>query len=125
MIGEVAGRLHHRGPDGSGAFHIGSTVLAHRRLSIIDIAGGKQPLHNEVGDLALVCNGEINNHERLRRKLQDRHRFRTHSDSEVFLHLYEDLGPASVTKLDGMFAFVLSDGKQVFAARDPLGIKPL
>ncbi len=125
MIDGVAGRLHHRGPDDSGVFHIGSTVLAHRRLSIIDVAGGKQPLYNEIGDLALVCNGEIYNHERLRRELQDRHYFRTHSDSEVILHLYEDFGPACVTKLDGMFAFVLSDGKQVFAARDPLGIKLL
>lgn len=125
MIDGVAGRLHHRGPDDSGVLHMGSTVLAHRRLSIIDVAGGKQPLYNEIGDLALVCNGEIYNQERLRQELQDRHHFRTHSDSEVILHLYEDLGPACVTKLDGMFAFVLSDGKQVFAARDPLGIKPL
>ncbi|MFQ5682125.1 MAG: asparagine synthase B [Candidatus Binatia bacterium] len=125
MMDGIAGRLQHRGPDDSGVFHVGSTVLAHRRLSIIDVAGGKQPIYNENGDLALVCNGEIYNHERLRHELRDRHRFRTHSDSEVILHLYEDLGPAFVTKLDGMFAFVLSDGEEVFAARDPLGIKPL
>ena len=125
MIDGVAQRLHHRGPDGSGLLHSGSTVLAHRRLSIIDIAGGKQPLCNESGDLALVCNGEIYNHESLRRELGNRHHFRTHSDSEVILHLYEEMGPACVAKLDGMFAFVLSDGEHVFAARDPLGIKPL
>jgi asparagine synthase (glutamine-hydrolysing) len=125
MIDGVAERLHHRGPDDSGLLHSGSTVLAHRRLSIIDVAEGKQPLCNESGDLALACNGEIYNHERLRRELQGQHSFRTHSDSEVILHLYEELGPSCVTKLDGMFAFVLSDGDQVFAARDPLGIKPL
>ena len=104
---------------------IATYVGRHSSTVTETIAWGKQPLHSEVGDLTLVCNGEIYNHERLRRELQDRHHFRTHSDSEVILHLYEDLGPASVTKLDGMFAFVLSDGKQVFAARDPLGIKPL
>lgn len=104
---------------------IATYVGRHSNTVTETIAWGKQPLHSEVGDLTLVCNGEIYNHERLRRELQDRHHFRTHSDSEVILHLYEDLGPASVTKLDGMFAFVLSDGKQVFAARDPLGIKPL
>ncbi len=121
----LAERLHHRGPDDSGLLHSGSTVLAHRRLSIIDLAGGKQPIYNESGNLAVVSNGEIYNHEQLRRELQERHRFRTKSDSEVILHLYEELGPSCVTKLDGMFAFVLSDGEQVFAARDPLGIKPL
>jgi asparagine synthase (glutamine-hydrolysing) len=125
MIDGVAERLHHRGPDDSGLLHNGSTVLAHRRLSIIDVAGGKQPLRNENGNLALVCNGEIYNHARLRRELREPHRFVTHSDSEIILHLYEELGPACVTKLDGMFAFVLSDGERVFAARDPLGIKPL
>ena len=125
MIDGVAERLHHRGPDDSGLLHSGSSVLAHRRLSIVDVAGGKQPLSNENGDLALVCNGEIYNHERLRRGLRERHRFRTRSDSEIILHLYEELGPSCVKKLDGMFAFVLSDGEQVFAARDPLGIKPL
>jgi len=124
-IDEVADRLQHRGPDDFGLLHSGSTVLAHRRLSIIDIAGGKQPLSNENGDLALVCNGEIYNHERLRRQLRERHHFQTNSDSEVILHLYEEMGPKCVTKLDGMFAFVLSDGEKVFAARDPLGIKPL
>ncbi len=103
-----------------------TTYIGRQSSSVTEtIGGGKQPLCNETSELALVCNGEIYNHGRLRRELQERHHFRTHSDSEVILHLYEDLGPACVTKLDGMFAFVLSDGKQVFAARDPLGIKPL
>ncbi len=121
----IAKRLQHRGPDSSGLLHSGSTVLAHRRLSIIDVAGGNQPLQNESGDLALVCNGEIYNHAKLRPELAHRHRFSTESDSEVILHLYEELGPKCVKKLDGMFAFVLSDGAEFFAARDPLGIKPL
>ncbi len=121
----IANQLRHRGPDDSGYLHRGSTVLAHRRLSIIDLAGGKQPIYNETGDLAVISNGEIYNHELLRRELQERHRFRTNSDFEVLLHLYEDLGESCVSKLDGMFAFVISDGEQVFAARDPLGIKPL
>ncbi len=124
-IDEVADRLEHRGPDDFGLLHNGSTVLAHRRLSIIDLESGKQPLTNENGNLALVCNGEIYNHEALRRQLSSRHHFQTQSDSEVILHLYEELGPSCVTKLDGMFAFVLSDGHKIFAARDPLGIKPL
>ncbi len=124
-IDGITERLQHRGPDDSGLLHSGSAVLAHRRLSIIDVEGGKQPLRNENGDLALVCNGEIYNHENLRRELREPHCFSTQSDSEVILHLYEELGPECVNKLDGMFAFVISDGEQVFAARDPLGIKPL
>jgi len=125
IIGGIADRLDHRGPDDSGFVQTRSTVLAHRRLSIIDVDGGRQPLANENGDLSLVCNGMIYNHDRLRRQLEERHDFRTNSDSEVILHLYEEMGPDCVTKLDGMFAFVLSDGEEVFAARDPLGIKPL
>jgi asparagine synthase (glutamine-hydrolysing) len=99
-------------------------VLAHRRLSIIDVAGGAQPLANETGDIHIVCNGEIYNHRALRSRLGE-HRFRSNSDSEVIVHLYEELGPACVRELDGMFAFVLSDGDRFLAARDPFGIKPL
>jgi asparagine synthase (glutamine-hydrolysing) len=104
---------------------VGGSVLGHRRLSIIDVAGGAQPLVNEDGSVAVVCNGEIYNHLALRRQLEARHRFRTRSDSEVIVHLYEDHGAECVRALDGMFAFVVSDGVRLLAARDPLGIKPL
>jgi asparagine synthase (glutamine-hydrolysing) len=125
LVGQMAERLRHRGPDGSGQYASNGVVFAHRRLSIIDVSGGKQPLLNADGRVALVCNGEIYNHRKLRAGLEGRHRFRTRSDSEVILHLYEDKGPSCVHDLDGMFAFVVSDGERFLAARDPLGIKPL
>lgn len=118
-------RLAHRGPDGAGIHVLGAVVLAHRRLSIIDIARGGQPLLNEDGRIALVCNGEIYNHQTLRTELQKRHAFRSRSDSEVIVHLYEERGADCVDALDGMFAFVITDGTRLLAARDPLGIKPL
>lgn len=118
-------RLAHRGPDGRGIQALGGAVLGHRRLSIIDVAGGAQPILNERGGLALACNGEIYNHEALRRELRERHSFRSRTDSEVILHLYEEVGPRCVERLDGMFAFVITDGARFLAARDPLGIKPL
>jgi asparagine synthase (glutamine-hydrolysing) len=124
-VGRRADRLRHRGPDAAGYWGSSGAALAHRRLSIIDVAGGAQPLLAEDGRLALVCNGEIYNHRRLRAGLEGRHRFHTRSDSEVILHLYEEGGAACVEALDGMFAFVLTDGDHVLAARDPLGIKPL
>ena len=118
-------RICHRGPDGSGLHTVGDAVLGHRRLSIIDVAGGRQPLLSEDGRVALVCNGEIYNHESLRARLEERHVFSSRSDSEVIVHLYEETGADCVTALDGMFAFVLTDGVRLLAARDPLGIKPL
>jgi len=120
-----ADRLRHRGPDGCGSLRHGDVVLAHRRLSIIDVAGGRQPLVGEDGRVATVCNGEIYNHSALRSRLQRRHRFRSRTDSEVLVHLYEEMGEDLVHELDGMFAFVVTDGERVLAARDPLGIKPL
>jgi asparagine synthase (glutamine-hydrolysing) len=127
-IGEVqrmAERLRHRGPDGHGARGGEGSALAHRRLSIIDVAGGRQPLVNEDERVAVVCNGEIYNFHELRARLEGAHRFRTNSDSEVIVHLYEEMGPDCVKELDGMFAFVLTDGRRFLAARDALGIKPL
>ncbi len=116
--------LRHRGPDGEGVIHEGESWLGHRRLAIVDLAGGKQPITNESGELHLVCNGEIYNHRSLRRKLRD-HRFATESDNEVILHLAEE-GDLDFPKvLNGMYAFVLVKGDWVYAARDPLGIKPL
>ena len=123
--GRVARRLRHRGPDDAGLHASDGAVVAHQRLSIVDVTGGTQPLLSEDGRLALVCNGEIYNHEKLRSQLTREHHFRTRSDSEVIIHLYEEMGPECVDRLAGMFAFVLTDGERVLAARDPLGIKPL
>lgn len=118
--------LSHRGPDGEGVYFDGAVGLGHRRLSIIDIEAGKQPMCNEDGSLWIVFNGEIYNYLELRRELLERHTFRTHSDTEVILHLYEDLGPGCLERLNGMFSLVVWDArnKRLFAARDRLGIKP-
>jgi len=120
-------RLVHRGPDDEGLW-IGENVgLAMRRLSIIDVASGHQPLSNESGDVWIVFNGEIYNHAELRAELEAKgHRYRTHSDTESIVHLYEESGRDCVKKLRGMFAFVIWDQRRrtLFAARDRLGIKP-
>jgi asparagine synthase (glutamine-hydrolysing) len=120
--------LRHRGPDGDGYFCADGVGLGHRRLSIIDVAGGRQPIENEDGSLVLVHNGEIYNHQELRRDLLGRgHRFRTSSDSEVILHLYEESGPACLERMAGMWTFALYDRtkRRLMLARDRLGIKPL
>lgn len=119
--------LRHRGPDDSGSYKDDCIALGQRRLSIIDLAGGQQPLFNEDRSLVLVCNGEIYNHATIRRDLIARgHVFRTNSDCEVIVHLYEEMGPKCVEKLRGMFAFVIwnSNTKELFFARDHLGQKP-
>ncbi|MBI2874174.1 MAG: asparagine synthase B [Firmicutes bacterium] len=116
----------HRGPDDRGLFQSEEVVLGHNRLSIIDVSSaGRQPLANEDGTAWMVFNGEIYNYRELRRDLEPRHQFRTRTDSEVILHLYEEKGPGMVRELDGMFALAVWDGKGLFLARDPLGIKPL
>ncbi len=122
--------LRHRGPDDQGCEELlqGHCLLGHTRLSIIDIEGGRQPLRNEDDTVWVVCNGEIFNYVELRQQLIDKgHRFRTHSDCEVLVHLYEDKGAALLDDLVGMFAFVLLDQKnrRLLAARDPFGEKPL
>jgi asparagine synthase (glutamine-hydrolysing) len=124
----LAAALAHRGPDGSGTFASGNAGLAHARLSIIDLAGGFQPLYNEDRTLALVCNGEIYNYVELRRELEQLgHAFATGSDSETILHAYEAWGVACLDRLHGMFAFALYDAnrRELFLARDRFGIKPL
>jgi asparagine synthase (glutamine-hydrolysing) len=120
-------RTVHRGPDSSGMFvHPDNYgVLGHRRLSIIDPAGGDQPILNECERSALVANGEIYNYRALKRQLANRYTFQTRSDSETILHLFDGYQDACPSQLDGMFAFVVGDGEHVFAARDPIGIKPL
>ncbi len=120
--------LAHRGPDGDGLFSCSFAALGHRRLSIIDRAGGHQPMSNEDDSCWIVFNGEIYNHRAVRRELEARgHRFRTSSDTEVILHAYEEYGTSCVEHLNGMFAFAICDtGRhEVFLARDRLGKKPL
>jgi asparagine synthase (glutamine-hydrolysing) len=118
----------HRGPDDQGLQISGPVGLGFRRLSIIDLGGGHQPLSNEDGRIWIVFNGEIYNYLELRTFLLDRgHIFRTNSDTEVIVHLYEELGEACLEKLRGMFAFAIWDERQrtLFIARDRVGIKPL
>ena len=119
--------LAHRGPDGDGFFDGPMAGLGHRRLAIIDKAGGRQPIPNEDGSCWIVFNGEIYNHRELRPLLESKgHRFRTSTDTEAILHAYEEFGAACVDRLEGMFAFAIYDGrrKELFAARDRLGKKP-
>jgi asparagine synthase (glutamine-hydrolysing) len=120
-------RLAHRGPDGEGFHHGPGFGFGHRRLSIIDLDAGSQPMSNEDGSVWITFNGEIFNYKDLRATLTDRHAFRTHSDTEVIVHLWEDLGERCVTRLRGQFAFAIHDARtgRLFAARDHLGQKPL
>src|SRR6185503_1273577 len=123
--------LTHRGPDDAGMFidaRIGRVALGHRRLSIVDVASGQQPMMNEDGTLHISYNGEIYNHAGFRASLEARgHVYQTHCDTETILHLYEEHGPDCVNHLRGMFAFAIWDQKQrqLFIARDRLGVKPL
>jgi asparagine synthase (glutamine-hydrolysing) len=121
-------QIVHRGPDEDGFFTEGPVGLAMARLSIIDLKGGQQPVTNETGDVWLVYNGEIYNHNELRAALEAKgHHYRSRSDTETIVHLYEEYGRDSVSHLRGMFAFALWDSKKkvLFVARDRLGIKPL
>jgi asparagine synthase (glutamine-hydrolysing) len=130
--------LRHRGPDEDGLLVAPSVTLGMRRLSIIDLSGGRQPVFNEAGNVAVVFNGEIYNYRQLRGTLEPRgHVFRTRSDTEVIVHAYEEWGEECLRELRGMFAFALWDARasgasgdaarhaRVFIARDRLGIKPL
>jgi asparagine synthase (glutamine-hydrolysing) len=127
-IDRMSERLKHRGPDSSGKFELPYLAMGIRRLSIIDLQTGNQPLSNEVGDVTLVFNGEIYNYRELRQGLLERgHIFKTRSDGEVVAHLYEELGPGFVRELNGMFAIALWDdrAKRLVLARDRAGEKPL
>jgi len=124
----MARTLAHRGPDGEGAHIDGPVALGHRRLSIIDLSeAASEPMRNEDGSLWLTFNGEIYNFREIRQDLEQRHRFRSRSDGEVILHLYEERGDEAVGALDGMFAFALWDAKRrrLLLARDRAGKKPL
>jgi asparagine synthase (glutamine-hydrolysing) len=120
--------IHHRGPDDGGVKIFGNVGIGMRRLSIIDVAGGKQPIHNEDKSIWIVFNGEIYNYQELRKNLIKRgHKFYTNTDTETIVHLYEDFGSKCVTYLRGMFAFAIWDNhnERLFLARDRMGIKPL
>jgi asparagine synthase (glutamine-hydrolysing) len=128
LLKAMGDTIAHRGPDAEGFWFEPGVGLAHRRLSIIDLAGGDQPIANEDGSLQVVFNGEIYNFHELRADLEARgHRFKTHSDTEVLVHLYEEHGEGLVERLRGMFAFALWDRprRRLLLARDRLGIKPL
>jgi asparagine synthase (glutamine-hydrolysing) len=128
VLRPMCSAMAHRGPDDEGFYVSGSVGLGMRRLSIIDLQTGHQPVRNEDGSLWVVLNGEIYNYRELREDLERRgHRFYTTTDTESIVHLYEEYGEACVEKLRGMFCFALWDTnkKQLFVARDRLGIKPL
>lgn len=128
LIQQMIKRLKHRGPDDTGMYSEPQAVLGHTRLSIIDLNSGKQPITNEDGTIWIVFNGEIYNYRELRSELlQKGHWFKTQTDTEVIIHLYEEYGPECVGRLRGMFAFAVWDAfnKTLFLARDRVGIKPL
>lgn len=128
LLKKMCGALQHRGPDAEGFFSEPGIGLAHRRLSIIDLINGRQPMTNETGTLQLVFNGEIYNYEKLTADLKAKgHQFRTASDTETILHLYEEYGTDCVQHMRGMFAFALWDSvkRKLVLARDRIGEKPL
>lgn len=119
--------LTYRGPDESGYFQDGPVGLAHRRLSIVGLDSGRQPIFNEDETIGVIFNGEIYNYHELRSDLEPRHNFSTDTDTEVLVHLYEEHGPSFVKYLRGMFSFAIwdSDEERLLLARDRMGIKPL
>nr|MDA8086075.1 asparagine synthetase B [Nitrospiraceae bacterium] len=128
LIEKMSAVMAHRGPDDYGSYIFRNVGLGHRRLSIIDLQTGKQPLSNENGKVWVVFNGEIYNYRQLREELIEKgHRFKTRTDTEVIAHLYEEYGEASISKLQGMFAIALWDetDRILLLARDRVGIKPL
>ncbi len=124
----AAESLKHRGPDDAGLYSDEHVCLAFRRLSVIDLEGGHQPMSNEDGSIWTIFNGEIYNFGRLRQELLALgHRFKSHSDTEVIVHLYEEYGDACIERLDGMFGLAIwdSNNQRMLLVRDRLGIKPL
>jgi len=128
LVGRMCDAMVHRGPDDEGGIQLDGVTLGSRRLSIIDIAGGHQPIHNEDSTVWVIQNGEIYNHLELRKLLVSAgHKFSTQSDTEVLAHGYEEWGESMVERLNGMFAFAVLDRRRrrVLLARDRMGIKPL
>src|SRR5688500_6512333 len=128
VLKHMGDAIAHRGPDAEGFLTDPGLGLVHRRLSIIDLSGGDQPIGNEDGSLQVIFNGEIYNYRELRAGLEARgHRLRTHSDTEVIVHLYEEEGEQLIERLRGMFTFAIWDRprRRLLLARDRLGIKPL
>ena len=128
LLKNMAAAMQHRGPDDEGFYLEGQIGLAHKRLSIIDLATGKQPISNENGKIWVVFNGEIYNYQQLRETLIKKgHQFKTKTDTEVIVHCYEEYGRECLSQLRGMFAFAIwnAERKELFLARDRVGIKPL
>ena len=127
LVKKMCQTLVHRGPDDQGIYTDSNISLGHRRLSIIDLKTGHQPIHNEDETVWVILNGEIYNFRELREDLEDKHDFYTDSDTEVLVHLYEEHGARLVEKLNGMFAFAIWDSvkRKLLLARDPIGKKPL
>ena len=124
-INRMLDAMTHRGPNDRGIHIHGDHVFGHTRLSIVDVAGGHQPILAKEGAAGIICNGEIYNFRQIREQLTPKYHFTTRSDSETALHLYREKGPAAVRELDGMFAFAIFDEDRFILARDPIGIKPL
>ncbi|WP_228852283.1 asparagine synthase B [Aegicerativicinus sediminis] len=124
---EMSKKVRHRGPDWSGIYNNEKAVIAHERLAIVDPASGKQPLFSEDGKLILAANGEIYNHRELRKQFEGRYNFKTESDCEVILALYQEKGPGFIDEMNGIFGFALYDSEkdEYFIARDHVGIIPL
>lgn len=124
---ELSRLMRHRGPDWSGVYASDNAILAHERLSIVDVNNGAQPLYNAAHTHVLAVNGEIYNHQALRQRFEGRYEFQTASDCEVILALYEEKGAAFLDELQGMFAFILydTDKNSYLIGRDHLGIIPL
>ena len=127
IIKNMAERIKHRGPDDEGYYIDNNVALGHKRLSIIDLNSGKQPIYNEDENIIVIFNGEIYNYQELKKELKSKkHKFKTTTDTEVLVHGYEEWGSKLPTKLRGMFAFAIWDkkNKTLFCARDHFGIKP-
>ena len=127
LLRRMTSFLDHRGPDGEGFFSDKSVSLGHKRLSIIDLKTGQQPMHNDDKSVVVVFNGEIYNYREIRKDLETKYNFKTKSDTEVIIRAYEEYGPECVQKFNGMFAFAIWDAQKnlLFLARDRVGIKPL
>ncbi len=124
-VNRMLDALLHRGPNDRGIHVNGNSVFGHTRLSIVDVEKGHQPILSNGGSQGIICNGEVYNFRKLRDQLPSNHHFKTDSDSEVILHLYQEKGTECAKDLDGMFAFAIFDHDNYMMARDPIGIKPL